>query len=218
MNLYLKTFMSKPKDINIENYCTKEHILNTKFYIAEQIVNSGAFKVIINDILKDREYHRIGVLTKNNSNFLNTLNKEIDFYSNMTPNTFLDLLKHDKILRKAYVDRALNKFSICIQTPIYNADNEIIIHKITSNSIVENVFSTLLNHKLKVISSLNPSSSPYVLTPDIMHQLKPELETQIKQYPHKNTTLYQANEFLNEIVPYLNLDTYYLLECSLYHA
>ena len=217
MYLYLKTYMSKPKDINIEDYCTKDYMINTQFYIAEQLINGGAFKIIINNILKDREYHKIRVLTKNNSNFLNMLNKEIDFYSNITPNTFLDLLKHDK-LNKEYINRTLNSLSFYIPTPIYDSDNEIIIHKITSNSIIENVFSTLLNHKLKVISSLNPSSSPYVLTPDIMHQLKPELETQIKQYQHKDTTLYQANTFLNEVVPYLNLDTYYLLESSLYHA
>ena len=217
MNLYLKTYMSKPKDINIEDYCTKEHMLNTQFHIAEQLINGGAFKIIINNILKDREYHKIGVLTKNNSNFLNMLNKEIDFYSNITPNTFLDMLKQDK-LHKEYIYRSLNRLSFYIPTPIYNSDNEMIIHKITSNSIIENVFSTLLNHKLKITSSLSSSSSPYVLTPEIMHQLKSELETQIKQYQHKDATLYQANKFLNEIVPYLNLDTYYLLECSLYHA
>ena len=215
MNLYLKTYMSKPKDINIEDYCTKEHMLNTQFYIAEQLINGGAFKIIINNILKDREYHRMQVFIKNDSDLIKEINDEIDFYSNITPNTFLDMLKHNNI-RRAYVDDALNKLSKYIPTPIYKSNNEIIIHKITSNSIIENVFSTLLNHKIKIASPL--ISSPYVLTPDIMHQLKPELETQIKQYPHKNTTLYQANEFLNEIVPYLNLDTYYLLECSLYHA
>lgn len=217
MYLYLKTYMSKPKDIIIEDYCTKDYMINTQFYIAEQLINGGAFKIIINNILKDREYHRMQVFIKNDSDLIKEINDEIDFYSNITPNTFLDLLKHDK-LNKEYINKTLNSLSFYIPTPIYDSDNEIIIHKITSNSIIENVFSTLLNHKLKVISSLNPSSSPYVLTPDIMHQLKPELETQIKQYPHKNTTLYQANKFLNEIVPYLNLDTYYLLECSLYHA
>lgn len=207
--------MSKPKDIIIEDYCTKDYMINTQFYIAEQLINGGAFKIIINNILKDREYHRMQVFIKNDSDLIKEINNEIDFYSNITPNTFLDMLKHNNI-RRAYVDDALNKLSKYIPTPIYKSNNEIIIHKITSNSIIENVFSTLLNHKLKIASPL--ISSPYVLTPDIMHQLKLELETQIKQYPHKNTTLYQANEFLNEIVPYLNLDTYYLLECSLYHA
>ena len=215
MYLYLKTYMSKPKDIIIEDYCTKDYMINTQFYIAEQLINGGAFKIIINNILKDREYHRMQVFIKNDSDLIKEINNEIDFYSNITPNTFLDMLKHNNI-RRAYVDDALNKLSKYIPTPIYKSNNEIIIHKITSNSIIENVFSTLLNHKLKIASPL--ISSPYVLTPDIMHQLKLELETQIKQYPHKNTTLYQANEFLNEIVPYLNLDTYYLLECSLYHA
>lgn len=215
MYLYLKTYMSKPKDIIIEDYCTKDYMINTQFYIAEQLINGGAFKIIINNILKDREYHRMQVFIKNDSDLIKEINDEIDFYSNITPNTFLDMLKHNNI-RRAYVDDALNKLSKYIPTPIYKSNNEIIIHKITSNSIIENVFSTLLNHKLKIASPL--ISSPYVLTPDIMHQLKLELETQIKQYPHKNTTLYQANEFLNEIVPYLNLDTYYLLECSLYHA
>ena len=215
MNLYLKTYMSKPKDIIIEDYCTKDHMINTQFYIAEQLINGGAFKNVINNILKDREYHRMQVFIKNDSDFIKMINDEIDFYSNITPNTFLDMLKHDET-RIAYVDDALNKLSTYIPTPIYNSDNEIIIHKITSNLIIENVFSTLLNHKLKTTTPL--ISSPYVLTPDIMHQLKSELKTQIKQYQHKDTTLYQANKFLNEVIPYLNLDTYYLLESSLYHA
>ena len=215
MNLYLKTYMSKPKDIIIEDYCTKDYMINTQFYIAEQLINGGAFKNVINNILKDREYHRMQVFIKNDSDFIKMINDEIDFYSNITPNTFLDMLKHDET-RIAYVDDALNKLSTYIPTPIYNSDNEIIIHKITSNLIIENVFSTLLNHKLKTTTPL--ISSPYVLTPDIMHQLKSELKTQIKQYQHKDTTLYQANKFLNEVIPYLNLDTYYLLESSLYHA
>lgn len=215
MNLYLKTYMSKPKDIIIEDYCTKDHMINTQFYIAEQLINGGAFKIIINNILKDRKYHRMQVFIKNDSDLIKEINDEIDFYSNITPNTFLDMLKHNNI-RRAYVDDALNKLSKYIPTPIYKSNNEIIIHKITSNSIIENVFSTLLNHKLKIASPL--ISSPYVLTPDIMHQLKLELKTQIKQYQHKDKTLYEANKFLNEIVPYLNLDAYYLLESSKYHA
>lgn len=232
MDLDLRTYITKPENINVEDYTTN-HMLNTNYYVGKTIVDSGAFNDMINIILKDIQAHKDhakatlklkqhqmfnGPITESElddvrkwAHKLNkTLIKDENNYKNLTPNAFLDMLK-DKDFYDYYINRTIDEFFKYTAVPLYKPNDEHVIYEFFSNELVMKAFNELLD------DALDFDSEPLLLTPKIMHQLKSELEKQIQTYKHndpEHVDLYfTEEEVLKKVLPALNLDTYYLLVC-----
>lgn len=231
MDLELQTYFTKPENINVENYTTN-HMLNEQYYIGKTIVDSGAFKDMIDIILKDiqahKDYAKATLKMKQHQMFngpiteselddvrkwaydLNkTLKEDEKDYANLTPTAFLDML-NDKDFYDYYINRAINTFLNHNIVPLYKSDDEHVIYEFFSNKLVMKAFDELLD------DALDLDTEPFLLTPKIMHRLKSELEEQIEIYKHNDpdhNDIYFTEEFLKKALPTLNLDTYYLLVC-----
>ena len=231
MDLELQTYFTKPENINVEDYTTN-HMLNEQYYIGKTIVDSGAFKDMIDIILKDiqahKDYAKATLKMKQHQMFngpiteselddtrkwaydLNkTLKEDEKDYANLTPTAFLDML-NDKDFYDYYINRAINTFLNHNIVPLYKSDDEHVIYEFFSNKLVMKAFDELLD------DALDLDTEPFLLTPKIMHQLKSELEEQIEIYKHNDpdhNDIYFTEEFLKKALPTLNLDAYYLLVC-----
>ena len=157
MDLELQTYFTKPENINVEDYTTN-HMLNEQYYIGKTIVDSGAFKDMIDIILKDIEAHKDyakatlkmkqhqmfnGPITESELDDVRkwaydlnkTLKEDEKDYANLTPTAFLDML-NDKDFYDYYINRAINTFLNHNIVPLYKSDDEHVIYEFFSNKLV----------------------------------------------------------------------------------
>lgn len=208
MSLQLFTYNQIPKRINIENYMVNGQ-LNKIYYSLEQIIQSGAFTLFKDTVIKKANeiialnhtslklkifQHKSGNITdyqlkskkKEVKLDINSMADIIKTYSNMKPNDLLNDFKNNPSIDNVIwlIIRTLSKDI----TPLYDLTKESPIgQSFEFQSTAKITFESLFNTKMKQFSK-----TPYLVTPQHIARFETEFKKQSK--------IRERQGFMNEII------------------
>lgn len=229
MSIQLFTYNHIPKRINVENYVINGE-LNETYYKLDQIVQSGAFPLFKDLVIKraneviaimhtrlklESFRHKSGNITdhqlktkkKHAKSKIRVMINVIKEYSDLTPNDLLNNFKN-----KPYIDDAvlfvIKNLSSNI-TSLYNFEKESFIGpSLEFNSTAKITFDSLLNTRIEPFISY-----PYLVTPEHIARFETEFKKQSKikerqGFYNKDVDKNQLQAILEAIEP----NKYYLIK------